>query len=235
MLIRELTRRVNIEGIFQAAYTAGKCLPRPVSKTTYWHRSLQPKKLIEVGFSHLAPRMTMMRTIKLYALPDKPQVAGFRKMTDADCEVCCHKLNAKLRNYKLAPQFTLADFKHWILTSSVVCSYVVEDAESHEITDMVSFYLLPSAVLKCEKHSTLNAAYNYYYFNEKTPLKSLLNDALIEARNHGNDVYNMLNLMENMEVAKDLKFLVGDGNLHYYLYNWRAPIHSPGEVGLVLL
>ena len=32
----------------------------------YWHRSLNPKKLIEVGFSHLGQRMTMARTIKLY-------------------------------------------------------------------------------------------------------------------------------------------------------------------------
>ena len=32
----------------------------------YWHRSLNPKKLIEVGFSHLGARMTMARTIKLY-------------------------------------------------------------------------------------------------------------------------------------------------------------------------
>jgi hypothetical protein len=32
----------------------------------YWHRALNPKKLIEVGFSHLGARMTMARTIKLY-------------------------------------------------------------------------------------------------------------------------------------------------------------------------
>jgi glycylpeptide N-tetradecanoyltransferase len=61
---------VNLEGIFQAAYTAGVVLPKPVASCRYWHRSIQPKKLIEVGFSRLAPRMTMARTQKLYALPD---------------------------------------------------------------------------------------------------------------------------------------------------------------------
>lgn len=30
VLIREITRRCNIEGIFQAAYTAGVVLPKPV-------------------------------------------------------------------------------------------------------------------------------------------------------------------------------------------------------------
>lgn len=35
VLIREITRRVNIEGIFQAVYTAGVVLPKPVSTCRY--------------------------------------------------------------------------------------------------------------------------------------------------------------------------------------------------------
>ena len=31
VLIREITRRVNLTGIFQAVYTAGVVLPKPVS------------------------------------------------------------------------------------------------------------------------------------------------------------------------------------------------------------
>lgn len=36
----------------------------------YWHRSLNPKKLIDVKFSHLSRNMTMQRTMKLYRLPE---------------------------------------------------------------------------------------------------------------------------------------------------------------------
>ena len=36
----------------------------------YWHRSLNPKKLVEVKFSHLSRNMTMQRTMKLYRLPE---------------------------------------------------------------------------------------------------------------------------------------------------------------------
>ena len=32
-----------------------------------------------------------------------------------------------------------------------------------------------------------------------------------------------------------LKFGIGDGNLQYYLYNFRAPAMSPQQTGLVLL
>lgn len=48
VLIREITRRVNLTGIFQAVYTAGVVLPKPICQTRYWHRSLNPKKLIQV-------------------------------------------------------------------------------------------------------------------------------------------------------------------------------------------
>merc|ERR1719412_1247312 len=61
VLIREITRRVNLQGIFQAVYTAGVVLPKPVGTCRYWHRSINPKKLIEVKFSHLSRNMTMQR------------------------------------------------------------------------------------------------------------------------------------------------------------------------------
>lgn len=39
----------------------------------------------------------------------------------------------------------------------------------------------------------------------------------------GFDVFNALDLMENKTFLEKLKFGIGDGNLHYYLYNWRCP------------
>ena len=70
VLIKEITRRVNKEGIFQAVYTAGVLLPKPISVCQYWHRSLNPKKLVEVHFSALHKHMTLQRMIKLYRLPE---------------------------------------------------------------------------------------------------------------------------------------------------------------------
>jgi hypothetical protein len=43
-------------GVFQAVFTAGTVLPTPVAKCRYWHRNLNPKKLVNVGFSHLTRR-----------------------------------------------------------------------------------------------------------------------------------------------------------------------------------
>ena len=236
VLIKEITRRVNVQHIFQAAYTAGIVLPKPLARCRYWHRSLNPKKLIEVGFSRLAPRMTMTRTLKLYALPETPTTRGLRQLREADSEICCSKLNVFLQKYKLTPQLSIDEFKHWMLPqTNVVYSYVVEDVDTKEITDMLSFYALPSSILGNDKHRTLHAAYCYYYFNTKTPLAKLMSDALVLAKRHDFDVFNALDILENGTFLKELKFGIGDGALQYYLFNWRCPPAPPNKVGLVLL
>ena len=143
VLIKEITRRVNLAGIFQAVYTAGVVLPKPVASCRYFHRSLDPKKLIEIGFSRLAPRMTMARTIKLYKLPETPQIAGFRAMQPGDVKECTTLLTTYLEKFKLHPHLDESEVAHWILPrEGVVDAFVVEDPETGAITDLCSFYHL---------------------------------------------------------------------------------------------
>jgi glycylpeptide N-tetradecanoyltransferase len=98
----------------------------------------------------------------------------------------------------------------------------------------VSFYALCSSVINHPIHKTLRAAYSFYNVAKSTPLDQLLNDALILAKKLDYDVFNALDLMDNESVLKDLKFGPGDGNLHYYLYNWRCPSMPPKRLALIL-
>ena len=65
VLIKEITRRVNHTGVFQAVYTAGVVLPGHVASCRYYHRTLDARKLVEIGFTRVPPRMTMARMQKL--------------------------------------------------------------------------------------------------------------------------------------------------------------------------
>ncbi|CAI5445555.1 unnamed protein product [Caenorhabditis angaria] len=236
VLIREITRRVNLEGIFQAAFTAGIVIPKPVATCRYYHRSLNPKKLIEVRFSHLSAKTTMARTIKLYKLPEEPNCQSLRKMTEEDVPKVAKLLNKFLEQYSLAPAFTHAkeEISHMLLPrDGVIYSYVVAE-KTGKITDFVSFYSLPSTVMGHATHKTINAAYLYYYATGTLTLKQLINDALIMANKEKFDVFNALDLMNNDEIFQDLKFGKGDGNLQYYLYNWKCANMKPQQIGLVL-
>ena len=79
-LIKEITRRVNVMNIWQAVYTAGKTLPTPFGTAQYWHRNLNPKKLIEVGFSYLPANMNMGKIIKQAKIKQDIFIPGFREM-----------------------------------------------------------------------------------------------------------------------------------------------------------
>ncbi|KAL2921511.1 Glycylpeptide N-tetradecanoyltransferase 1 [Bienertia sinuspersici] len=237
VMIKEVTRRVHLENIWQAAYTAGVVIPTPIATCQYWHRSLNPKKLIDVGFSRLGPRMTMNRTIRLYKLPESPVTPGFRKMELRDVPAVTRLLRGYLSQFAVATDFNEDDVEHWLLPKeNVVDGYVVESPLTHEVTDFCSFYTLPSSILGNPTYSTLKAAYSYYNVATKTPLLQLMNDALIIAKSKDYDVFNALDVMENESFLKELKFGPGDGKLHYYLYNYRLrqPI-KPSELGLVLL
>uniref|UniRef100_A0A7R9V3N1 Glycylpeptide N-tetradecanoyltransferase n=1 Tax=Chlamydomonas euryale TaxID=1486919 RepID=A0A7R9V3N1_9CHLO len=236
VLIKEITRRVNQADIWQAAYTAGVLIPKPIATCRYWHRSLNPKKLIDVGFSRLAPRMTLARTIKLYKLPDAPLTPGLREMQPKDVPAVRQLLNSHLTKYRLSQVFDDADVAHLLKPQHMVVDVHVVESASGEITDMLSFYTLPSTILGHPEHNELRAAYMYYTVPGSTTLTALLHDAMILAAAKGYDVFNALDLQDNSTCLKELKFGIGDGSLHYYLFNWRVKkTLTPTEVGLILV
>ncbi|RZF47684.1 hypothetical protein LSTR_LSTR005701 [Laodelphax striatellus] len=220
VLIREITRRVNQTGIFQAVYTAGVVLPKPIGTC----RSVPVKEInppswrlfhkasLAIGLCFLVCECSWSSMIQSMYF-----VAFFQYLSRFD----------------LVPLFSEEEFRHWFLPQAgIVDTFVVE--KNGELTDMVSFYTLPSTVMHHPVHRTLKAAYSFYNVSVGTQWVDLMGDALISAKNAGFDVFNALDLMENKEFLEPLKFGIGDGNLQYYLYNWRCPSIAPNKIGLVL-
>jgi glycylpeptide N-tetradecanoyltransferase len=291
-LIKEVTRRVNCDGVWQAVYTAGVVLPKPVTSARYWHRSIDPKKLVEVQFTRLPAKETMARFQQRYKLPANVKSGGLRPMAAADAPSAALALNAYLARFALRPVLTEAEAAHWLLPRAGVVDCAVltkrlprrearagaraavarmcaaradwvarfpgegawgsggggggagsgagalqapeaweelvarvageggEEDEVEVVTDLVSFYHLPSTVIGNAKHSHLYAAYLYYYVSDAIPLKQLLEDTLVLAAEARIDVLNCLDLAENKPLLEALKFGPGDGHLQYYLFNW---------------
>ena len=235
VLIKEITRRVNHTGVFQAVYTAGIVLPGPVSSCRYHHRTLSPKKLVEVGFTRVPAKVTMARFQKNYKLDSETSTPGLRMMELKDVPSACRLLKTHLDEFKLVVEFSNEDFEHWFLPrKEVITSYVVVNDEG-EVTDMVSYYHLHSTIQQNPKHTSLRAAYSFYNVATSVDLEDLMRDALILAKGEDMDVFNALEQMKNKEFFDALKFGRGDGNLQYYLYNWCCPTMQPKDVGIVLL
>ncbi|KAK3937198.1 acyl-CoA N-acyltransferase [Diplogelasinospora grovesii] len=243
VLIKEITRLCNIEGVFQAIYTGGIVLPRPVSTCRYFHRALNWMKLYEVGFSPCPNNSKPAYQVRKFAVPDQTSTRGLRPMEMKDLDAVHDLLSRYLNRFDLAPVFNKEEIEHWLVHKpesgeQVVWAYVVEDANG-KITDMFSFYCLESSVIRSAKHSAIRAAYLFYYATEtglttpvdrgalKVRMNSLIGDALILAKRYNFDVFNALSLMDNGLFLEQQKFGPGDGQLHYYLFNYKAnPIHG---------
>ena len=159
-LIKEVTRRVNRCGIWQAVYTAGITLPRPVATCRYFHRSLRVRKLLECKFTGLRRGQTISRMERLHRLPDKPHIPGIRPMAEKDVPAVCALMNDYLSKFKLRVDFTERETAHWMLPrDKVVQTFVVEDPESHELTGMTSYFHIANRVMNNPKHDEINVAY----------------------------------------------------------------------------
>lgn len=82
VLIKEITRRVNVCNIWQAIYTAGATIPTPITGACYYHRSLNPRKLLDVRFSSKPAKMQVSGYCKMHRLPGEAKIPSLRLMTD---------------------------------------------------------------------------------------------------------------------------------------------------------
>ncbi|KIR25687.1 glycylpeptide N-tetradecanoyltransferase [Cryptococcus deuterogattii LA55] len=258
VLIKEVTRRVNLTNIWQAIYTAGVILPTPIGTCRYFHRNLNPPKLVDIGFSPLPRGSTIARLVQQYTVPSHPRIPGFREMKKEDVPQVGALLRRYLDRFDVAQAFKDDDeVEHWFLSGQgkevggrrieqVVWAYVVEDPTTHRITDLISFYALPSTIMKHPKHNLLNAAYMFYYATDvvfSPSSSSAHSDADVNAGESsvaavgtgGEDAKTKKKLETRLNaLTADLlviakQFGPGDGYLNYYLYNWNCASIDGGQ------
>ncbi|KAI1124887.1 N-myristoyl transferase [Nemania abortiva] len=241
VLVREITRRCTLDGLSQAVYTSGSVLPRPFSTARYYHRSLNPAKLADVGFSSVPPRSTIEKEAERLAVPDETVTPNLRPMAAADVPAVHALLTKYLARYDVAPIFREDEIQHHFLFKPldqdtgqpVLQTHVVEDAEKQIITDLVSFWVMPTTVLDHKTYESIDIAWCGYYASAaawdeggdlKARLVALLGDALILAKKAGCDVFNALTTADSPLFLNEaeLKFRPGDGMLNWYLYNYRT-------------
>ncbi|CAI7651329.1 unnamed protein product [Penicillium discolor] len=223
LLIKEITRRCYLQGIYQAIYAAAAYLPTPVASCRYYHRPLNWLKLYESGFSGMPGNSIKGRQIAKYHLPSTTQTPGLRLMQADDLDAV-YELLERIDEFRYLLFFGADQVKD-ASSKRVVWAYVVEDRETRKITDFVSFYSIESAVLSHSENDVIRTAYLYYYATmDNTP-----------------------NLQDNDLFLEKLRFGPGDGRLHYYLFNYQVgpavnedaldslDSQRPGGMGVVML
>ncbi|PBP16793.1 Glycylpeptide N-tetradecanoyltransferase [Diplocarpon rosae] len=238
----DLTKEEEIQELFALLYghyvEDDEAMFRFNYSQSYFHRSIDWQKLNDVGFSPCPSNSKPLYQVRKYALPEKTSTKNLRPMETKDIDGVLSLLKRYLDKFDMAPVFTREEVEHWLLNKradtedQVVWAYVVEDATTRQVTDFFSFYILESSVINNSHHKNVRAAYLFYYATEhalspqysradlKARLNELMHDALILAKKFKFDVFNALTLLDNTLFLQDQKFGAGDGQLHYYLYNY---------------
>ena len=155
-------------------------------------------------------------------------------MIEEDVPQVTIMLNNYLSARRVRIQFNEEEVRHFFLPrEEVIYTYV--DCTDNQVTDVFSFYYLPSQILNHPKHRLLKVAYSFYNVSNTGRFKAGMIELLRKAKEMEMDVFNALDVMENKDVFEELKFGIGDGQLYFYLYNWRMKDVKPEQVGIVLV
>ncbi len=119
-------------------------------------------------------------------------------MAKKDVKIVQELIAEYLKKFEVFLHFTNEEIEHFLLPrENVIESYVIENPETGKITDFISFYNLPSSILKHETHKLLKVAYSYYNVANTVAWDVLMRNALILAKQKDFDVFNALDIMEN--------------------------------------
>ena len=234
LLIKELTRRANLIGIYQGFYTGSLNLPNNLCNGKYYHRNINVKRLLDADFIDKLDKMSIDTLKKIYKIRKELSI-NIRKLEEKDIDECYKKYNNFIKKYNIYRIFSKDEFINTFLRNDKVCeSFVV--IKNNKITDFISFYYLQSQILNNPKIDKINKAYIYYYFFEnENSFIELIDNCLLLLKQRHIDVLNCINQMDNDLLFNKLKFYEGTGNLNFYLFNWQCARIDNNKLGLVIV
>lgn len=204
-LIKEITRRVLLEGIDTSVYTSGTTFQTSLSICNYYYKNLDANTTTNLD------DLTLRPIIK----SDVPTVTKL--------------LNDYNSQFDFTPIYSEDEVKHWFLPrDNVIYSYTTESVDQ-----FVSFFQLPSTFKESEIKSMY--LFYYYTPPNALSLTSLVGAALKLSRDVGANLFTCLDLMNNNKFLNKLNFKQGTVKLHYYAYNYKCNQVSTQKMALVML
>ena len=213
ILITEIKRRANKNGIWQAIYTAHTKIPTPITKSCYWHRFLDVQHLVQIGF-HQTHRFSE----KFYEVRG-PCKHLWRNMTTEDIPKVTRILQEYSKKFKITHIIDEQYVKRRVLP---IHSYVNDTSD-----DFISFYEIPYE--RSDGSGVVKQVYRYFMVGD------VYNDAFLIAKNLGYHVFNSAEVGVNINTLEKHKFMKGNGYVYYYLFNWHLsePIKTE-EINLII-
>ena len=206
MLIKETMRRTNLRNINHHLIFTKISLLKPITTLQMW----------EYNFDH--PINTQ--------LPSSPRTPGWRSMTSENVPSALALINKWSSQFAIRQVFNSEEeLAHFLLSSVLpnhVHTYVVENKVDN-ITDLVSFRLMNKMRMVFSIQTVAST---------QTPIKQLLIDALVCAKELGVKMLIIRNFHIKPDILSSLSFYY-EGSRHFSMYNYRY--HETSETSFWIM
>ncbi|XP_065898674.1 uncharacterized protein [Dysidea avara] len=202
MLHKELQRRSNLFNVYQFICQSKTSILKPLTTVADW--------------SHYFTHPTSAQ------LPNSPRTPGWRKMTSEDVPSALALVNKYSSQFEIRQVFTSEEeFSHYFLCPAVpnfVFAFVVEN-KTNNITDFVQYKLIRNV-------DGTTAAIIATVVSTHSPVKQLITDVMVCARNNSVDVVHLLQFNMQDDILFSLGFKQIQNEVMYF-YNYKYPEIHP--------
>lgn len=144
VLIKEVTRQVNLCGIAQAIYTVGLLLPTPVATCQrvsfifvssaiilcpcrYYHRLINVPKVVDIKFAYVPRNMTLARMIRIYKVDPKTTLPGLREIEEKDIPEVAELFARYMQRFDMVPFMTIDEVRHQFVSGRGEAEHPLEN------------------------------------------------------------------------------------------------------------
>jgi glycylpeptide N-tetradecanoyltransferase len=230
VLIKEITRIANLNGIFKAIFTAEKDYGFSIGQARYFHFPIKSETLLKANIIDFADEVL-----------DVPQIRDDTIVCDskATCDEndSCDGTFRSNGMSKVLDIYNKTCFDAWLHEKfNLKIFYQIFSGKKDVLTtiynlkteEFASFFIVNT---KCiESDLILKRAYLYYWAGSS----KIISDAIGIANKMNVDMFDILNIGKNSDVIRELGFLEGSGSLKYHLFNLKEKALDSSEINFIL-
>lgn len=215
ILISEIRKRFNKNGIEKAIFTGGIDLPFKFSYVRYYHHIINIPKLERLGFSN------GLKSSKKFRIRENT-----RLLRESDLEDLLDLYNKEAQLYELAEIHDIHTLKYTFLNREGLVTTLVYE-ENGKITEFGTIFRVDTSAK--EFNELIKTAYLYFHNSEE-----IVSDLLGYAHEQKYDVFNCLSIKNNSKFFEKFEFYTGTGVLNFYLFNHKLDYISPNQISFYM-
>ncbi len=219
IIIKEITRVVNMKGIFHAVFTGQKDYGFAIGKSMYYHLAIDVSRLKAVGYIEDEWEDALLSECDKYKISNETRIAS-----KADLRRIYKKYCDSFQECEFYEKFSEEEFMY-VFGGDKTCVYMLYNEKRNEY---VSFFVIESFSIHKEK--SFQGAYLYYWDGGYR----IIEDAISYAKSLGISIFNVLDLHNNEKIIREFRFVEGTGILWYHLYNWRESSINKEKINFIL-